>query len=205
MRDLSLHAIDPIQKYNPLMKKQVNLSEIDYGDRELLATLASLSHRAGQQHSPNWLRSVDGAMQEIQQASEEGILTSVAFDNGVPTGWIAAQHHGYGSWEIHPLLVDPAAGGRGYGKILVQDIERKIRSHGGISVFLSTSDATHSTNLSDVDLYSDPLEALRKIDVRDTDCGHAYQFWQRVGFTVVGVIPDAEGCGVPSINLAKKL
>ncbi len=55
------------------------------------------------------------------------------------------------------------------------------------------------------DLYVEPLEAMRNLGVRDYTLGHAYQFWQRVGFTVVGVIPDAEGLGVPSIHLAKKL
>jgi aminoglycoside 6'-N-acetyltransferase I len=29
-------------------------------------------------------------------------------------------------------------------------------------------------------------------------------FWQRVGYTVVGVIPDAEGPGKPTILLAKR-
>ena len=187
------------------MRQQVILSSIDYSDREVLEALASLSHSAAQKHSPNWLCNVDAATQELQRASEEGVLTSVATDGGRPRGWISAKSRGYGSWEIHPLLVDPAASGRGYGKILVEDIERQIRSHGGISVFLSTSDATNSTNLSDFDLYANPLEALRNISVRDSAHGHAYRFWQRVGFTVVGVIPDAEGLGVPSIHLAKKL
>ena len=196
---------DPIRKYNPVMEQQVNLSSIDYTDQQLLATLASLSHKSSQTHSPNWLLTVDAAMQELQRASEEGVLTSVLVEADTPRGWIAAEPQGHGSWEIHPLLVDPAASGRGYGRILVEDIERKMRSHGGIAAFLSTSDATHSTNLSDVDLYKDPMEALRNIRVRDHTHGHAYQFWQRVGFTIVGVIPDAEGFGVPSIHMAKRL
>ena len=187
------------------MTKQVILSAIDYTDQQLLAALASLSHKASQTHSPNWLPTVDAAMQELQRASEEKILTSVVVEAGTPRGWIAAEPQGHGSWEIHPLLVDPTASSRGYGRILVEDIERKMRSHGGIAAFLSTSDATHSTNLSDVDLYNDPLEALRNIGVRDHKHGHAYQFWQRVGFTIVGVTPDAEGLGVPSIHMAKRL
>lgn len=187
------------------MRQAVTLSDIDYADRRLLAALASLSHRAGQVHSPSWLRDIDSAMREIQRMSGKGVLTRVAIEDGEPRGWIAAQPQGQGSWEIHPLLVDPTASGRGFGRMLVEDIERQMRLHKGISVFLSTSDATNSTNLSDFDLYSAPLDALRNIAVRDKAHGHAFRFWQRVGFTVVGVIPDAEGPGVPSIQLAKKL
>lgn len=187
------------------MTQQTILSDIDYTDGNSLAKLASLSHSASQIHSPNWLPTVEAAMKELQRASEEQILTSMAIEAGIPRGWIAAHPQGHGSWEIHPLLVDPAASGQGHGRILVEDIERKMRSKRGISVFLSTSDATHSTNLSDVDLYQDPLAALRDIGVRDKTHGHAYQFWQRIGYTVVGVIPDAEGIGIPSIHLAKKL
>jgi aminoglycoside 6'-N-acetyltransferase I len=187
------------------MQQQVTLSKINHANRKLLANLAALSHKAAQQHSPSWLQSVDAALREIRRTSEDGVLTSVALAHGRPKGWIAARQRGQLSWEIHPLLVEPAVSGQGYGKILVLDIERKIRSHGGTSVFLSTSDATNSTNLRDFDLYADPLRAIRNIAVRDTVRGHAYQFWQRVGFTVVGVIPDAEGPGVPSIHLAKKL
>jgi len=181
------------------------LSDIDYTDEKLLEALALLSHKAAREHSPEWLCTIDTAMQELQRASEDNVLTRVAIEAGTPKGWIAAHPQGHGSWEIHPLLVDPAASGKGYGRVLVQDIERQMRSQGGISVFLSTSDATHSTTVSDVDLYTNPLNALRHISIRDTSSGHAFQFWQRVGFTIVGIIPDAEGVGVPSIQMAKKL
>ena len=34
---------------------------------------------------------------------------------------------------------------------------------------------------------------------------HSLRFWQRVGFSIVGVIPDAEGIGQPGIHLAKRV
>lgn len=33
---------------------------------------------------------------------------------------------------------------------------------------------------------------------------HAVGFWLRMGYSLVGITPDAEGPGMPSINLAKR-
>ena len=35
--------------------------------------------------------------------------------------------------------------------------------------------------------------------------GHPYEFYQRLGFTIVGVMPDANGPGRPDIFLAKRI
>jgi len=35
--------------------------------------------------------------------------------------------------------------------------------------------------------------------------GHPYEFFQKVGFTIVGVVPDANGPGKPDILMAKSL
>ena len=51
-------------------------------------------------------------------------------------------------------------------------------------------------------LYQDTAAALASI--RSTS-GHPYEFWLRIGFSVVGVMPDAEGPGKPSIQLAKRI
>ena len=46
------------------------------------------------------------------------------------------------------------------------------------------------------------MTALR--DLKTTGA-HPLGFWQRVGYTVVGVVPDAEGPGKPTILLAKRI
>ena len=103
------------------------------------------------------------------------------------------------------MLVDPDHQKRGYGRSLVKDIERFAIARGAVTMELSTTDTTAATNLSGIDLYGDPLGALSRIDVVDQEVGHAFQFWRKVGYTVVGVRPDAEGPGMPSITLSKRL
>jgi hypothetical protein len=45
---------------------------------------------------------------------------------------------------------------------------------------------------------SDPSEgaALR---------GHSYEFYQKLGFSIIGAMPDANGLGKPDIYMAKPL
>jgi aminoglycoside 6'-N-acetyltransferase I len=103
------------------------------------------------------------------------------------------------------LLIDPDHQKRGYGRLLAKDIEQFAIADGALTMELSTSDTTDATNLSGIDLYGDPLGALSRIDVVDRNVGHSYQFWLKVGYTIVGVLPDAEGLGMPSITLSKCL
>jgi aminoglycoside 6'-N-acetyltransferase I len=35
--------------------------------------------------------------------------------------------------------------------------------------------------------------------------GHPYEFYQKMGFAIVGVMPDANGIGKPDIYMAKRL
>ncbi len=67
---------------------------------------------------------------------------------------------------------------------------------------MGTDDETGLTSLADADLYPNPLEPLQKL--RDLK-GHPFSFYQKVGFTVVGVIPDANGPGKPDILMAKRI
>ncbi len=58
------------------------------------------------------------------------------------------------------------------------------------------------TSLSGVDLYSNVLEHLANIkNLR----GHPYAFYQKLGFVIVGVLPDANGVGKPDIFMAKQV
>ena len=108
----------------------------------------------------------------------------------------------YGSvWEFHPLLVDVAHHRRGLGSRLVLDLEEHAARAGAGVLFVSTSDETGATSLSGTDLYADPVGALARFEVSESP---AVAFWVRMGFSLVGLLPDAEGLGNPSIHLAKR-
>lgn len=123
--------------------------------------------------------------------------------NDNPLGWIAAIPLNHGRiWEIHPLVVSVAEQGKGYGRALVMAIEHLAHQKGVLGLSAGTSDETGATTLYGVDLYQNPLAALAHLQSHQT---HPYEFWIKMGFTVVGVMPDAEGRGKPGIHLAKRI
>ncbi len=123
--------------------------------------------------------------------------------NDNPLGWIAAIPLNHGRiWEIHPLVVSVAEQGQGYGRALVMEIERLAQQKGVLGLSVGTSDETGATTLYGVDLYQNPLAALSHIQSHQA---HPYEFWIKIGFTVVGVMPDAEGRGKPGIHLVKRV
>ena len=58
------------------------------------------------------------------------------------------------------------------------------------------------TSLSQVDLYKNTWEHITNI--RNLK-GHPFEFYQKMGFTIIGVIPDANGWNKPDIMMAKRV
>ncbi len=63
-------------------------------------------------------------------------------------------------------------------------------------------DEDNMTTLAGIDLYPNVFEHIAKI--RNLH-GHPYEFYQKCGFVIVGVIPDANGPGKPDIYMAKRV
>jgi aminoglycoside 6'-N-acetyltransferase I len=84
----------------------------------------------------------------------------------------------------------------------VTDLEEQVKARGGLTLWLGTDDENKMTTLAGVDLYPNVLEHVANIrNLR----GHPYEFYQKLGFTIVGVLPDANGLGKPDIFMAKSL
>ena len=106
------------------------------------------------------------------------------------------------SWEVHPLAVHPDHQRRGVGRALLADLEALVRERGGLTLFLGADDEAARTSLGGADLYPEPLAALAALTDRG---GHPFRFYQRCGFSLVGVVPDANGRGKPDILMAKRV
>ena len=175
--------------------------DLDPDDAALREQLAVIACEAGAINAPLWLPTLDAAREEVDDVTAAGQVARVLFDDaGVPIGWGSCAHQYDSVWELHPMLIAPTHHRQGHGTALARDIEHQAAIRGASVLVLSTSDATHATSLSDTDLYADPIGALGSLTFKKD---HPVRFWQKIGYSVVGVVPDAEGPGIPSISLAR--
>ena len=149
-------------------------------------------------------RSIEEAATEVRESLQPDRISRMALDecNNV-LGWIAGMR-GYAGrvWELHPVVVCRARRLQGLGRMLTADFEEQVAARGGITVHLGTDDENGRTTLGGMDLYPGVLEKLRAIENRG---GHPFGFYLKVGYHIVGVIPDANGFGKPDILMAKRV
>jgi aminoglycoside 6'-N-acetyltransferase I len=70
------------------------------------------------------------------------------------------------------------------------------------SLFVGSDDELGQTSLAGIDLYPDVIAHLSRLENLR---GHPIGFYQRLGYHVIGVMPDANGFGRPDIYLSKRL
>lgn len=154
-------------------------------------------------HWPTAWPTLDEAREEVREALESDRVHRAALsDEGALLGWIGGMHSYSYVWELHPLAVRPDTQGVGVGRALVADFEAQVRVRGGLTITLGSDDEDGMTSLAGVDLYPDVpshLARLRNIN------RHPFEFYQKCGYSVIGVVPDANGLGKPDILMAKRV
>ncbi len=179
------------------------IRDLEPGNEAAVAQAAAVLVDGFRAHWPDAWPDLAAAREEVQEALAPGRVCRVAYDtDGVVLGWIAGYHSYARVWELHPLVVRPDRQGHGIGRALVADFEARVRERGGLTILLGTDDEDSMTTLSNVDLYPDVCAHLGRVrNLR----GHPYEFYQKCGFVIVGVVPDANGLGKPDILMAKRV
>ena len=169
-----------------------------------LQQTAQLLFDAFREHWPEAWPTLKEALEEVYESFAEDRVSRVVLDEeGNVLGWIGGirQYDGH-VWELHPLAVSPAARGQGVARALVNDLETIVKARGGVTLWLGTDDEDNQTSLAGVDLYPNVWEHITTIkNLR----GHPFEFYQKLGFVIVGVMPDANGLGKPDIFMAKRI
>jgi len=177
---------------------------IQPNNERLIQQASQLLIDAFREHWPNAWPTLEEASQEVNELFDEGKISYAAIDeNENLLGIIGGMPHYDGHvWELHPLAVKPSMQGQGIGRALVKELEAQVRQHGGLTITLGSDDEDDMTSLSNVDLYKNPWEQIKNI--RNIK-GHPFGFYQKMGFTITGVVPDANGRGKPDILMSKRV
>jgi len=146
---------------------------------------------------------LQSAVDEVKESLAEMRISRAAIDeNGNVLGWIGGFHEYSRVWELHPLVVRADAQNRGTGTALVKDFEQQVKQRGGLTIRLGTDDENERTSLGGIELYPNVLEKLSRIKNLQK---HPFEFYQKLGYEITGVIPDANGFGKPDIIMCKRV
>lgn len=181
----------------------MNIVDLHPSDTHLIEQVAALLVEGFREKWPEAWPDRESALEEVYESFAPERISRVALDDdGNAIGWIGGIHEYALVWELHPLVVRGDRQRQGVGRALVADLEAQVAARGGLTLRLGTDDESNETSLGGVDLYPHVLDHLQQI----RNLGrHPFSFYQKLGFVIVGVIPDANGFGKPDIFMAKRL
>jgi aminoglycoside 6'-N-acetyltransferase I len=186
------------------MTPAYTIADLQPGDEDAIRQVAQILLDAFVDMAPDAWPGMDSALAEVRDSLEPGRVSRVAVTpDGTVLGWVGGipEYDGH-VWELHPLAVHPAYQGQGIGRALVLDFEAQVAARGALTVMLGTDDEAGWTTLSGVDLYENVWEHVRSIQ---NPGRHPYEFYQRLGYVITGVVPDANGWGKPDILMSKRV
>jgi aminoglycoside 6'-N-acetyltransferase I len=154
-----------------------------------------------------WRYSGNDAEQEVKRMLSKkriGLAAITQTNNGARIAGIigATPQYGVTGWELHPLAVLKEYRKRGFGRMLIEALEDEVAKRGGVMLYLGSDDEFGTTSLYGVDLFDKTFDKLSSI--QDTG-GHPFPFYEKMGYKIVGVLPDANGIGKPDIWMAKRI
>lgn len=182
----------------------MQIFDLQPGDTGLIQQIAGLLVEGFRDNWPDAWPTLADALAEVHHSFAPERISRVAVHaDGAAIGWIGGIPEYDGNvWELHPLVVAHAWQRQGIGRALVRDLEQQCARRGGLTLRLGSDDETMQTSLGGVDVYPDVLTKLSRIrNLRD----HPFTFYQKAGFSIIGIVPDANGFGKPDILLAKRI
>lgn len=156
--------------------------------------------------NPTW-PTVESARAELDDCLTEGFICLGAIMDGELVAWGGMRPmYGWQTCELHPLVVDPARQGTGVGRALLAALEAAARERGAAGVLLGSDDQTGSTDAADRRSPAAIAAAIRK-GIRQLPGRpmHPAAFYRSAGYQLVGLVPDANGPGMPDILFWKSL
>lgn len=176
----------------------INMSELNQAQISEAAQILTNSIPIG------W-PTLQDALDEIKERLIPENTMLAAIEDGVVIGWggILAPHYNGNVFELHPLAVRSDKRKQGVGRAIVLSLEDEARKQGGLTIQLGADDETEDgeTSFAHADLYDDLPGKIKSF----TPGTHQSGFYLKLGYKIIGVMPDANGIGKPDIYFGKRL
>ena len=182
----------------------VNMQILNQTQREQAAQMLTDELPLGWATLADALEEVNDRLDNIERDGDGESLFLAAIESGEVLGWVGMLPSYCGRvYELHPLVVRHDQQRKGIGTQLVRALENAAKERGGLTLHLGADDERPGgeTSLANTDLYDD---LPRRISAFDAGT-HQAAFYMKLGFKIIGVMPDANGIGKPDIFMAKRL
>lgn len=172
-------------------------------DEEIIKQAGEILMLAFAEHWQNaWSTLEEGIEQVTEMRVDERICRAAMIDKQI-VGWIGGlPDYGGNVWILNPLAVHPDHQGKGVGRLLIEDFERLVAEKGALTIMLGSDDEDDMTSLSNSDLYDNLPDKIAKVS---NFKNHPFTFYQHMGYSIIGVVPDANGVGKPDIIMGKRV
>lgn len=145
------------------------------------------------------------ALVEVDERVIPANIMLAAVEDDIVLGWggILAPIYGGNVFELHPLAVRSDKRKQGIGRAIVLALEDAARQQGGLTLYLGADDEKEDgeTSFANVDLYDNLPKRMETFDPGTHQSG----FYMKLGYKIIGVMPDANGIGKPDIVFGKRL
>jgi len=150
-----------------------------------------------------WLKNQKEAFDEVKECIEKPNICIGIKAGDELIGWTGIRPMYETTWELHPMVIKKEYQGKGYGRLLLKEIERMAYLNGIIGLVAGSDDETNSTSLSEKEINGENV--FNEIKNIKNYKNHPFEFYQKCGYTIVAVIPNANGQNNPDIWLWKDI
>lgn len=143
----------------------------------------------------DWLQpSGECAAADCKWRDDRSTIFIAAIDGEEVIGWCGILPSYSGKvYELHPLVVRHDWQRKGVGTLLVDTLAQMAKEKGGLTLWLGTDDDKPGgeTSFAHVDLYDNLPRRMGEFKPGT----HQAAFYLKIGFQIIGVMPDANGIG----------
>jgi aminoglycoside 6'-N-acetyltransferase I len=171
--------------------------------KKIIADTANILFNTFQDINTNTWPTYKSALLEVKDCIKKPNICIGICMNDILLGWIGLRPMYEKTWELHPMVIGKEYQSKGLGKILINKLEEQAKKIGIIGIVLGTDDETNRTSISNHEV--DEKNICSEIQNIKNIRRHPFEFYQKCGYIIIGIVPNANGLRKPDIWMWKNL